>query len=85
MSDPVKEVAEVVDDVVTEPEIVPENLPNPHITDRPPWVDELVTAITSIPDSIAEKMGNPVNPGDDLGDDESPIGKPWTHRGFGSK
>ena len=73
---------------VTEPDEPHEELPPVDV--RPPWVDELLEAITAIPDSVANAAPNPVAPddvatelpgdGDMIEHDESPVSKPWTHK-----
>ncbi len=72
---------------VTEPAGTPENPePLPPVEVRPPWVDEIITAVTAIPDAIANSVPNPAAPEVELpGDgetvsDESPVSKPWTHK-----
>lgn len=71
---------------ITEPD--PPNEPPPPVDVRPPWVDELLEAVTAIPDAIATATPNPVAPDDDnpvipgdggVVEDESPVSKPWTH------
>lgn len=83
-ADVVEEVTEKQEDAL--PEHPAEHTP-------PPWAEQLIAAVESIPDKIAEMMPNPVNPevgaeehGEEdsgFGEDESPESRPWTHRGFG--
>jgi len=76
---------------ITEPG--PVELPDHDI--RPPWVDELLTAVERIPDAIAEALPQPAapevelpaeeptteDPAPDTDDkDESPVSVPWTHK-----
>jgi len=86
-----EDITEPVTDVVeevTEPD-APGEAPPP-VDVRPPWVDEIVEAITAIPDAIATATPNPVAPddrtpglpadGEVIEHDESPVSKPWTHK-----
>jgi len=73
-----------VDDVI-------EDKPLPDHDIRPPWVDEIVGAIESIPDAIKEALPAPVpvEPAVEVVEpvvephheqDETPESKPWTHK-----
>ncbi len=75
-------------DVVEEPAAVVEH----HTEEKPAWVDDILGAIAAIPEKLAPAA--PVTEQDvpaelpghgDVVEDESPVSKPWTHRGFGSK
>jgi len=77
-------ITPVVEDV-TDPNPPPSTPPPPvNIVDRPPWVDEIVEAVTAIPDAIAQMTPNPVSPDPEPPivpePDESPVKKPWTHK-----
>lgn len=82
--DPITEEVEEV----TEP--APEPNTQPDINARPPWVDELLEAVTAIPDAIKEQTPEPTAPDNDtpglpndggtVEHDESPVSQPWTHK-----
>lgn len=82
------ETTDVVESVVEEETALPDNA----VThDPPPWAEQLIQAVESLPDKIAAVMPNPVNPdvpleGEDkdsgFDEDESPSRPPWTHRVF---
>lgn len=67
----------------TEPETVP-------VEDRPPYVDELLDKMDSLVTAITGSNGGGDQSGDGAGlpgdgepvPDESPVKKPWTHRGL---
>lgn len=95
MSDnPVDDVTPPVVEEVTEPKPPGEPVaPKIEGDNRPPWVDEVLEAITAIPDAIASAAPNPVAPEETHGEDgpqmpgdgdvitdESPVTKPWTHK-----
>lgn len=74
------EVVEEITDPVSQPNALPEK-PVEH--EPPPWAEKLIDAIESLPDMIAEKLPNPVAPEEiPLIDDETPVSKPWTHKGM---
>jgi len=75
------------DDVPVVDEVVPDPDPPADDAPRPPWVDEILEAIQTLPANVVSS--DPVNP-DIPGDgepvaDDAPVSKPWTHRGFFSK
>lgn len=73
----------IVEEVTDPPAADPEPLPPVEV--RPPWVDEIITAVTAIPDAITNAVPQATAPEVELpGDgetvsDESPVSKPWTH------
>lgn len=86
MSNPIEDAKETVEDAVEEvpepvvtpdPEPEPEPEPETHDSDRPEWVDEIIERLDSI------TVASPVTEPTEEVLDETPVGKPWTHRWFG--
>lgn len=87
---PVEEVVETVEETVEPPaEVVEETTTE----NRPGWVDEILDAVHNVSAPATEAVetveettpdvDKPEVPGDgEVVEDESPVKKPWTHRGF---
>jgi hypothetical protein len=84
--------ADVVDDAASEvPEETVTETETHHETDTGGSGDnEILHAIESLPSKIVEALNaakeeSPVTPAEEEVLDETPLRRPWTHRGFGRK